>query len=278
MGQWQGGVRKSEVKLRLLQPSDMPDLMALKAAAGWNQTEADCARFLRYQPDGCFGMEDSGRVVASSTCMCYGDEMAWIGMVLTLPEYRGRGLGRKLTRVAVDHAGHRIVRLDASDLGRPLYESMGFIEECKVERWRREPGRIDGQRPELEPVRWDPVLDTEVFGADRTRLLNELAKHDAASYRSGYAFARDGSNGPFFGPCVATNLADADQLFSWFIRLHGSVRPTYTDLFPVNRNARELAAKHGFTLSRSLTRMVLQPATPRVPDARIYAISCFAWG
>lgn len=252
--------------------------MALKAAAGWNQTEADWLRFLRYQPDGCFGMEDAGRVVASSTCMCYGDEMAWIGMVLTLPEYRGRGLGRKLTRMAIDHAGHRAVRLDASELGRPLYESMGFVEECKVERWRREPSPTNGDPPEVEPVHWDPVLDTEIFGADRTLLLKELAKHDAASHRSGYAFARDGSDTPSFGPCVAGSPADADQLLRWFVRLHGHVRATCTDLFPDNKSARALATQYGFRCFRSLTRMVLRPAEPRKPDPRIYAISCFAWG
>ncbi len=266
------------MKLRTLQPSDIPDLMALKAAAGWNQTEADWLRFLSYQPDGCFGMEDAGRVVASSTCMCYGDEMAWIGMVLTLPEYRGRGLGRKLTQMAVDHAGRRAVRLDASDLGRPLYESMGFVEECKVERWRREPSPHTGEPPEVEPVHWDPVLDTEIFGADRTRLLKELAKHDAASHRSGYAFARDGSDTPSFGPCVAGSPADADQLLRWFVRLHGRVRATCTDLFPDNKSARALATQYGFRCFRSLTRMVLRPAEPRKPDPRIYAISCFAWG
>lgn len=252
--------------------------MALKAAAGWNQTEADWLRFLRYQPDGCFGMEDEGRIVASSACMCYGHQMAWIAMVLTLPEYRGRGLGRKLTSVAVDHAGTRAVRLDASDLGRPLYESMGFVEECKVERWQREPCQVDGEAPDVEPVHWDPLLDTQVFGADRTPLLNELAKNGAASYRTGYAFAREGSNAQFFGPCVASNPADAEQLLRWFLCRHGSVRITCTDLFPGNKNACDLAEKYGFKSSRSLTRMVLRPAEPRKPDARIYATGSFSWG
>src|SRR5436190_1877359 len=114
------------MNLRKLRDSDLPDLMALKAAAGWNQTEDDWLLFLRYDPAGCFGIEDKGRIVSSSTSMCY-DTMAWIGMVLTLPEYRGRGLARQLTQVAVEYAGSKVVRLDASDMGRPLYESMGFV-------------------------------------------------------------------------------------------------------------------------------------------------------
>jgi hypothetical protein len=41
------------VGLRSLTLADMPDLMALKAAASWNQTEKDSARNLRLAPDGC---------------------------------------------------------------------------------------------------------------------------------------------------------------------------------------------------------------------------------
>src|SRR3954454_17574772 len=100
--------------------------MELKQAAGWNQTEDDWLLFLRYDPDGCFGIEVNGRVVASATSMPYGDTLAWMGMVLTLPEYRAKGLARRLTEAAVAYAGARVVKLDASDMGRPLYESLSF--------------------------------------------------------------------------------------------------------------------------------------------------------
>src|SRR3954469_16158490 len=72
------------VRLRLLTERDLPDLMALKTAAGWNQTEEDWLLFFEYDRNGCFGIEVNGGIVASSTAMCYGHELAWIGMVLTL--------------------------------------------------------------------------------------------------------------------------------------------------------------------------------------------------
>lgn len=59
------------MNLRRLQAADLTDLMALKAAAGWNQTTEDWLRVLRLAPAGCFGVEAHGSVVASATVVSY---------------------------------------------------------------------------------------------------------------------------------------------------------------------------------------------------------------
>lgn len=252
--------------------------MALKSAAGWNQTENDWALILRFEPDGCFGMEDQGRIVATATAACYGNRLGWIGMVLTLPEYRGQGLGRVLTQAAVDYAAERtrVIRLDASDMGRPIYERMGFVAECPVERWRREPGAAPSA-PEVRPVKWSAESDTEVFGADRSFLLEEYARGEAASVEDGYAFGRPGANAPFFGPCVAGSPEAADKLLRWYVALHAG-EPVMLDLFPHHKHAARIASALGFAPARRLTRMVLRPVPPELPDPRVYATGSFSWG
>jgi GNAT superfamily N-acetyltransferase len=48
----------------------------------------------------------------------------------TRPEYRGRGIGTRLVNEALAAArelGAGRVRLDASDMGRPVYEKAGFV-------------------------------------------------------------------------------------------------------------------------------------------------------
>ena len=62
---------------------------------------------------------------------------AWILNVYTEPEYRRRGIARRLMQTMVDwcrQAGFQSVSLHASEDGRPLYESMGFkpTEEMKL--------------------------------------------------------------------------------------------------------------------------------------------------
>ncbi len=270
------------MNLRLLRESDLPDLMALKESAQWNQTEQDWVQLLRWEPEGCFGIEADGHIVASSSAACYGTELSWIGMVLTLPEYRGRGYARKLMEAAVDYAQSRVrvEKLDASDMGKPLYQSMGFVSECAIERWIREPGALPDSVaiPEVGPVRWDRELDTEVFRADRTRLLEEFARDgESAAVEGGYAFWRPGSRGPFFGPCVAESVDAARALMACFVSRYQR-EFLLTDLFPHLEGASEVAREFGVVPIRRLTRMVLGPVAPEMPDERIYATASFCWG
>ena len=58
-------------------------------------------------------------------------QVAYIINVYTKPEHRGRGVARLLVQAAVDAskaAGFSVVELHASDAGRPLYASMGFVQ------------------------------------------------------------------------------------------------------------------------------------------------------
>jgi GNAT superfamily N-acetyltransferase len=57
-------------------------------------------------------------------------QRAWVVNMFTEPEYPRRGLARRLVQAMIDWSraeGMRYLYLHASDAGRPLYESMGFI-------------------------------------------------------------------------------------------------------------------------------------------------------
>jgi hypothetical protein len=75
-------------KLRLLLAADLPSAMELSHLAGWNQTIDDWQTLSWLDPEGCLGIEVDDRIVATTTLLCYGRRLAWIGMVLTMPDYR----------------------------------------------------------------------------------------------------------------------------------------------------------------------------------------------
>ena len=261
--------------IRLLSPPDLGALMRLKESAGWNQTEGDWLRLMSLEPYGCFGIEQDGVLAATATVVCYGRKLAWIGMVLTLPEYRGKGLARELVEHCIKYAGRRTVRLDASEMGKALYASLGFVEECAIERWCRPASPAD--TPYLAPTR--PELfpfDTEVNQVDRQDLLSTLSMYECAGLGKGYAFGRPGTNAAYFGPCAAESDDDAQDLLRWYLALHAK-EPVYWDLFPHHKSTRHLAHEHGFRPERHLTRMVLR-GDPTPPDQRIYAIAGFEYG
>src|ERR1700693_3333420 len=127
-------------RIRVLRPSDGPQALALSQAVGWNQTPADWSLVIEMNPEGCFAMKVDGSVIATTSTIRYGTDLAWIGMVLTHPEFRGRGYARALMGRALDHLKDvQTVKLDATEMGEPLYKKLGFANECAIERWFRPP-------------------------------------------------------------------------------------------------------------------------------------------
>lgn len=272
--------------VRTLRESDIPAAMQLKNAAGWNQTEQDWRNLLRLAPDGCFGVECDGRLVSTTTAVCYGSELAWIGMVLTDPAYRSRGFARQLMEHALEFLERRQVqwiKLDATDLGRPLYGKLGFREEQPIERWVRKAGPIaQGNAVRLAvPHEWRS-FDREAFGADRWELLGLLAAIESAALPgAGYAMGRSGCKAAYFGPCVSRSFVAARCLLGWFLSTH-SGENTYCDLLPSNEDAVQLAREVGFQRDRELVRMArcgMAGAAPLVcHENYIFAIAGFEFG
>ncbi len=252
--------------------------MRLKDAAGWNQTERDWQHVFTLAPDGCFGIECDGTLVATTTAVCFGTDLAWIGMVLTHPDYRGRGLARALMEQALAYLDGRAewVKLDATDMGRPLYCKLGFEDECPIERWARHAGPAPPL--ELPPLANCAELDRAAFGADRRKLLGLLARIESAALDDGYAMGRPGSKAAYFGPCVARTPATARRLLDWFLARHGH-ETIYWDILPGNRDAVRLAEEFGFRPLRRLVRMARRGKRNFEHDDRlVYAIAGFEFG
>jgi ribosomal protein S18 acetylase RimI-like enzyme len=74
-------------------------------------------------------------VAASVALVVLHERVASVYCVATLPEMRGRGLGKAVTRAALlaaKEAGYGVAVLEASDMGLPIYSKLGFRELCKL--------------------------------------------------------------------------------------------------------------------------------------------------
>jgi GNAT superfamily N-acetyltransferase len=276
---------------RLMKSGDLASAAELSSVAGWNQTPEDWQMLLHLEPTGCFGIEVDGRLVATTTLLDYEQRLAWIGMVLTHPEYRGRGFARRLVAAVLARAesrGRETVKLDATDQGRPLYESLGFQAEQPVERWFRpglpEPGSTESRTSESpaaasssELSRALRDLDAQAFGTDRSIVLQKLARRSALHTSSNaFLFVRAGRTTEYLGPCVSADPAATRALITGAVT--ASTRSAWSwDLMPANKNAVAFAAELGFTRQRHLTRMVRgKPLRGR--DEMVYAIAGFELG
>ncbi|HYP13332.1 MAG TPA: GNAT family N-acetyltransferase [Bryobacteraceae bacterium] len=262
--------------MRLLTADDIPAACALSDAAGWNQTPDDWRRMIEIEPLGCFGIVQDDQLVATSTLLTYGREVAWIGMVLTHADYQRRGYARRLVTAALELAcvrEIRCVKLDATRQGAPLYSSLGFEDEQPISRWRREAAPI----PSAEPVPTGMIPrgeDRNAFGVDRWKYLATLG--EAAVIGNAYACHRPGSKAHYFGPCVARDTASVHRLVSATLACDPEAT-WYWDLLPANPAAVAVATDFGFEPIRHLTRMV-RGEPIRGNDSMVFAIAGFEAG
>ena len=254
-------------RVRPMTAADLPLGLRLCRAAGWNQTEADWRRFLDSQPDGCFVAEYNGTPVGTTTTCVFGP-VAWIAMVLVEESARGRGIGTALMHSALEFLDRRQVAsvwLDATPLGRPVYERLGFVEQFRLARYEGTlpPAPDVAGVEETSPRQWEELaaLDESVTGTDRRRLLLRLFAEQPRGVRvvrngdraEGFLAMREGERAVQLGPCIATAEAGLLLFADAWHRYAG--RRVYLDVPVANEAATRLAEAHGLTVQRHLTRM-----------------------
>jgi len=273
-------MQSSTTGVRTLSTDDLAAAVELSTITGWNQTEDDWRMLMDLAPEGCFGIEADGELVATTTLLSFKQQLAWVGMVLTKPEYRGRGFARTLVRHAIESAdcmGVETIKLDATEQGQRLYESVGFQAEGSVERWSR-PGNssfcaLGGNRCSDQQL----VLDLAAFGANRSTMLEKLATRSHVCIgTNAYLFVRSGRTTAYLGPCVGNELASTEALITSTLNASSSIAWSW-DLLRHNRHAVALASELGFTRRRVLTRMC-RGKTLRGRDEMVYAIAGFELG
>lgn len=151
--------------------------------AGFGPHVARLLGYPRRSPDGEILVAASGRRLVGGACCASFGATGWIGALGVLPRARRRGIGEQLTRACIEwlqSRGARTVLLYATDLGRPVYDRVGFAHEAPARAWRGTPptpapGVTAGVR-RLRPSDRDAILalDRAATGEQRRPVLDML--------------------------------------------------------------------------------------------------------
>ena len=252
-------------RLRLLTQDDLPQTVELCRFAGWNQTEEDWSRIIRYQPEGCFAAVKNNAVIGTVTSTSYGAQLAWIGMMLVHPEHRRQGIGEALIQQCISFLKERStisIMLDATPAGQPLYEKIGFHSQCRLQRWHRisPPTEEENLFPKLDSANRlgesCRAVDRNAFGCDRSFWLDQLSKVSLMVMdHEGFAMLRSGHLANYLGPVSATRPEIAEGLIHQLVLR--SNRDLFWDILEENQAAQVIARRLGFIPVRELTRMYL---------------------
>ncbi|HEX2084572.1 MAG TPA: GNAT family N-acetyltransferase [Solirubrobacteraceae bacterium] len=142
------------------------------------------ARLLGYPRDSPHGeilvaATNRGRLVGGA-CMASFGATGWIGALGVLPRVRRRGIGELLTRTAIEwleERGARTSLLYATEMGRRVYERVGFVAEAPARAWRgTPPGPVPSRVRRLRPGDREAILalDRAATAEDRSPVLDRL--------------------------------------------------------------------------------------------------------
>ena len=258
--------------VQLLSADDCAAGLMLSIEAGWNQTAADWS-YMLLNGQG-FGVRADGRLVATSLALPYPPDFGWISMVLVSKNYRRQGLATLLLQAAVDFllARNLVPMLDATPDGKAVYSRLGFRETELINRWSR--GSARAQPADLVSIDGHDSLDLAAFGADRSRLLNNLRSRPGAlsfGTDTGYAIRREGRLFSQIGPVVAATGSDGHSLLAAMI--DHSDMPLVIDV-PTRLTAtggKLITA--GFSVQRQFFRMARNKERGFGQQSLIYAIA-----
>jgi GNAT superfamily N-acetyltransferase len=218
-------------KIRPMITNDLNQSISLSNSEGWNQTEKDWKLLLENPINICIVAEYNNKVIGTATALNHSNKIAWIGMVLVDKSFRGRGVGKMLlTNIIGALKNVDSIKLDATPVGLPLYQKLGFIEENKIYRMINPSLQsFEKQALNYEPINIDHEsfsdvlkLDKRIFGTARTYLLQTLLRnYPGKAYLikrnkklDGYMFGRDGVRFNYIGPVFAFSHDSARILIS----------------------------------------------------------------
>ena len=255
----------------------------LLSRAGFGPTVGGLVAFPADSPHGdVLVAERNGRPVGAVCCASFGPT-GWIGALGVVPEARRRGVGRVLADAACDRLrmrGAETVLLFATDMGRPLYERMGFELEGHATAWRGTAGipragltlrsLREADRPAIR------AIDEVATGERRGAVL------DALRPLQGLMAERDGDAAGFavtspWGAGVAI-CARAPEAGVALMAAAAGGPGAATMVVPDGNPAAAQALRHwGFTAAAAGERMRLGPAVGWRPELQFGLFNLF-WG
>jgi len=217
--------------IEAMAPGDLERVLDWAAAEGWNPGLEDAAAFLPVDPAGFLIHRGLGGAearaerppAAAVSVVNHTADLAFLGLYICHPDWRGQGLGWATWTAGLAHAGARSVGLDGVPAQQENYARSGFVATGRT---LRHGGRIapaHGQARCVAPPEQAALLarDRRLCGVARSRYLERWFR-DSATRRTliletggalqGYGTIRRCRSGAKIGPFWAMDGGAARRL------------------------------------------------------------------
>lgn len=256
----------------------------LLSRAAFGPTVSRLVAFPRTSPHGdVLVVEDGGGTAAGAVCCVSFGATGWIGALGVAPEARRHGLGRALTEAAVArlrNRGANTVFLFATDMGRPLYERLGFVIEGAATAWRGNAG-VASSSVQIRRLREDDRdgvagLDAAATGEDRGNLIAALHPLTGMAAERGGTLVGWAAKAPY-GAGVAICAGDDEAGVALMAAAAGGPAPATLVVPDANAAATANLRRWGFRAANAGERMRFGPPVAWHPERQFGLFNLF-WG
>ena len=198
----------------------------ISADVGWNQPEEEISDIIRRSGKFLFGAFRQKRLIGTAAAYAYPDAgFAFINEVIVDSQFRRRGAAAQLLEklIPLTAAKYPVLRLYATDMGRPLYEKFDFKPYAVLSFLQLAPCETQNPDGVIMPLTPNELaeaaeLDRINFGADRTDLISALM---AESPENAWMLRKNGRmtgfivRGPMSWLLQTGSLEDMTSLILW---------------------------------------------------------------
>jgi hypothetical protein len=209
-------------------------------------------------------------------------------LYIVVPDYRGRGFGRRMWDEALRGVAGHAAGLDGVVAQQANYRKSGFVLAHRNIRFAgKAPAAMPGMK--LADLRTVPPqtlaeYDAARFGAARPEFLSAWCSQQghrglaavAEGRLRGFAVVRPCRSGFKFGPLFADDAATAESLFLGLSQMVAG-QDVFLDVPEPNREAVRLAERYGLTPSFETARMYLG-RPPQIDLREVFGITTFELG
>lgn len=165
--------------LRPLQNFDIEEVYSCYKEVGWEGSQSEWIGHILYAKNSSFVLIHKEKVVGVALALLFQSKARLAGVFIS-PNHRNQGLGKKISEHLISYVreqGYTQLGLEATELGKPLYEKLGFRATHKILSLAKAPSPILEYNPpplcEERDLAHVQELDERAFGGHRGEYIRK---------------------------------------------------------------------------------------------------------
>jgi len=286
-------INPDELQFQKLNLSGVKTLVSWAEEEGWNPGPNDADVYFATDPDGFYGYFHNGVLIGGGSIVSYNNEFGFMGFFIVRPEYRSRGIGKKLWYQRRDTLISRLnkdapIGMDGVITMQPFYSKGGFNILFRDERYEKTGIEfiIDKNISPILNLDVESILayDKKCFGFSRPQFMkpwlklkqNRTFKYVKNGKLKGFSIVRKANKGFKICPLFADNEMIAEELYKACLN---SVigEPLYLDIPVINEGAAKIIKKYNAIYVFECARMYYGKP-PDIEMDKVFGITTFELG